>query len=88
MQAKTPMKTMDENPCCEVCQRLTAALRNSELQRRNAVDQRNVDAALPLQIPEDRVAREKLFIAEMNALDRNRNAALEALAEHQVLKHQ
>ena|ERR1700675_381195 len=78
---------LDEGLNCVVCERLAADLRSREQERREALDRRNLEAALPLQTRDDLLRGEELFISKMKILDRNRNAALDVLAEHQRLEH-
>jgi hypothetical protein len=79
---------LDESRYCEHCKWLTEAVRDLELQRREAIDQRNREAALLSQSPDERVSGEELFIFKMKRLEHRRNAALDVLAKHQQLEHQ
>jgi hypothetical protein len=87
-ESEDPTDDLYGNQYCEDCKWLTEAVRDLEQQRREAIDQRNREAALPFQSPDELVSGEKLFIVRMRALEHRRNAALDVLAKHQQLEHQ
>ena len=87
-ESEDPIDNPDRNRYCEDCKWLTDAVRDLEQQRREAIDQRNREAASASQSFAELVSGEELFISRMKTLDHRRNAALDVLAKHQQLEHQ
>ncbi len=78
----------EEDRYCEDCKWLTEAVRDLELQRREAVDQYSHDVVILTKFSGNLERSEELYLSKMRTLDHRRDAALDVLAKHQQLEHQ